>query len=244
MKKNLIHPQKIQKQKGATLFVTVILVLVLSIVALAVYQQASFDERNARAQADRQLAVQAAEIALRDAEYDLQCQQFSSSASTASASSTTTVIQCSKGEVVKNRALSAASAASAETVSNDQKDSCRSTCVAGSRLKVDRLLLGFDDKGTNGLWAGLTDTPKAGIFDGTTNPKPWEKRQNWAPNANTSIILGRYTGTQAIPIVAQQPRYLIEGFTDSEKNLLFRITAKGWGRNPTTEVTLQQTYRP
>ena len=241
MHKNFNHPIKIKQQKGATLFVTVILVLVLSIVALAVYQQASFDERNARAQADRQLAVQAAEIALRDAEYDLQCQQFSSNPST---SSTTTVIQCSKGETVQNRALSAASAASAEALSNDQKNSCRSTCVAGSRLKVDRLLLGFDDKGTNGLWAGLTDTPKMGIFNGTTNPKPWVNRANWAPNANTSIILGRYTGAQPIPIVAQQPRYLIEGFTDSEKNLLFRITAKGWGRNPTTEVTLQQTYRP
>lgn len=214
-------------QNGATLFVTVILVLVLSIVALAVYQQASFDERNARAQADRQLATQAAEIALRDAEYDLQCQQF-----TVNSSGLPTVVTCDRGQTVENNA------------NNTGQNSCRITCIPGSRLKVDRLLLGFNATGTNGLWAGMVDTPSSSIFSGFSNPKPWESRQNWAPNSTSTIALGRYTGAQAIPIVAQQPRYLIEGFTDSERNVLFRITAKGWGRNPTTEVTLQQTYRP
>ena len=216
------------RQKGATLFVTVILVLVLSIVALAVYQQASFDERNARAQADRQLATQAAEIALRDAEYDLQCQQF-----TTGSTGQPTVVACERDKRVIN---SVANSSTADALTGNL---CRSTCVPGSRLKIDRLLLGFDATGTNGLWAGLTDTP-----GGTQNPKPWLSRQNWATTSNSSVQLGRYTGSQVIPIVSQQPRYLIEGFIDSDKNLLFRITAKGWGRNNTTEVTLQQTYRP
>lgn len=221
------------RQKGATLFVTVILVLVLSIVALAVYQQASFDERNARAQADRQLATQAAEIALRDAEYDLQCQQLSTNAIGAP-----TVKACEKDGVVLNNVASTAYPASA-TSSAASSNLCRSTCIPGSSLKIDRLLLGFDAAGTDGLWAGRTDTP-----GGTANPKPWLDRQNWSTSSSNTVQLGRYTGTQAIPIVFQQPRYLIEGFIDSEKNLLFRITAKGWGRNGTTEVTLQQTYRP
>lgn len=229
MYKNFNHPIKIKQQKGATLFVTVILVLVLSIVALAVYQQASFDERNARAQADRQLATQAAEIALRDAEYDLQCQQFSTNAAGASI-----VVACNSGGTVMNNAANAG------------QNSCRSTCIPNSRLKVDRLLLGFDAVGTNGLWAGKADTQTIGSILGFSNPKPWENRANWQDAITNiqTVRLGRYTGTQPIPIVAQQPRYLIEGFTDSERNVLFRITAKGWGRNPTTEVTLQQTYRP
>ncbi len=219
------------RQKGATLFVTVILVLVLSIVALAVYQQASFDERNARAQADRQLATQAAEIALRDAEYDLQCQQL-----TTNASGVPTVMACEKDNVVLNNVVNATAATTPGATSSNM---CRSTCIPGSSLKIDRLLLGFDANGTDGLWAGRTDSP-----GGTVHTKPWESRQIWAATSNSSVQLGRYTGTQAIPIVSQQPRYLIEGFIDSEKNLLFRITAKGWGRNNTTEVTLQQTYRP
>ena len=229
MKKNFNHPKKIQKQKGATLFVTVILVLVLSIVALAVYQQASFDERNARAQADRLLATQAAEIALRDAEYDLQCQQFNTNAAGASI-----VVACNANGTVLNNAANAG------------QNSCRSTCIPNSRLKVDRLLLGFDAVGTNGLWAGKVDTPSSGIVPAFNNKKPWQSRANWEETTTNiqTVRLGRYTGTQPIPIVAQQPRYLIEGFTDSERNVLFRITAKGWGRNPTTEVTLQQTYRP
>jgi type IV pilus assembly protein PilX len=229
MHKNFIQPIKTKQQKGATLFVTVILVLVLSIVALAVYQQASFDERNARAQADRLLATQAAEIALRDAEYDLQCQQFSTNAAGASI-----VVACNANGTVLNNAA------------NVGQNSCRSTCIPNSRLRVDRLLLGFDAVGTNGLWAGKTDTQTIGSMLGYSNPKPWQNRANWDTlNTNINTVqLGRYTGTQPIPIVAQQPRYLIEGFTDSERNVLFRITAKGWGRNPTTEVTLQQTYRP
>lgn len=217
------------RQKGATLFVTVILVLVLSIVALAVYQQASFDERNARAQADRQLATQAAEIALRDAEYDLQCQQFS-----INAVGVPTVVACEKDGFVLNNVANAAA-----TPGGNTDNMCRSTCIPGSSLKIDRLLLGFDVAGTDGLWAGLADSP-----GGIVHKKPWESRQMWATTSNSTVQIGRYTGAQAIPIVSQQPRYLIEGFIDSEKNLLFRITAKGWGRNNTTEVTLQQTYRP
>lgn len=240
MNKNFNHlkMKSARHQEGATLFVTVILVLVLSIVALAVYQQATFDERNARAQADKALAIQAAEIALRDAEYDLQCQQFSTPTTPGVSSS---VVPCDNGSVVVNRVNTTSSPGS---LANDAQNTCRATCVPGSRLKIDRLLLGFDANGTNGLWAGIPDRPSSGIFGGFTNPRPWQNRQNWAPNSNTSVILGRYTGAPIFPVVSQQPRYLIEGFIDSERNLLFRITAKGWGRNPTTEVTLQQTYRP
>jgi Tfp pilus assembly protein PilX len=42
--------------------------------------------------------------------------------------------------------------------------------------------------------------------------------------------------------VSQQPRYLIEPFVWDSQNF-FRITARGFGFNATTEVTLQAVYK-
>jgi type IV pilus assembly protein PilX len=74
----------------------------------------------------------------------------------------------------------------------------------------------------------------------------WEVRANWtntAPANNTgivkgSVIYGFYTGATALPVVSQQPRYLLEYFKQGEF-AVYRVTAVGFGANQSTQAMLQ-----
>ena len=72
-----------------------------------------------------------------------------------------------------------------------------------------------------------------------------------------SVQYGQITGAApiggaAVPTPATQPRYIIEGYclkADGEsmgemgnKCNFYRITARGYGRNPNTQITLQETF--
>ena len=58
----------VRPQKGAALIVTVLLMMVISLLALTAMMRNNLDERMAFNQRDRQVALQAAEAALREAE--------------------------------------------------------------------------------------------------------------------------------------------------------------------------------
>jgi type IV pilus assembly protein PilX len=73
--------------------------------------------------------------------------------------------------------------------------------------------------------------------------------------AEPSIKYGQMTGADDIggegtPVPATEPRYVIENFCllkDGESMGVtwcnfFRITARGYGRNPSTQITLQETF--
>jgi type IV pilus assembly protein PilX len=205
------------KQQGATLIVTIMLLLVLTILALSLYQFGNSEERSARNQFDRNLALQAAELALRDAEMDLQCLKLVPNA----APDAPAYEFCTAGTAVK----------AGEPIL------CRATCWTGSNLKKDRKLAGFDAVGTDGLWAG-------------TNSKPWEKPPLGADpmmDAAKTVVAGTRTNVSIPAIYTIPPRYMIEGFNQgngSSAQLLYRITARGWGSLPNTVVTLQEIYKP
>lgn len=59
-------------QRGAILYISLLLLLVLTLIGLAVTRSNTFDERMASTQRDHDLAFQAAEAALRDGESTLQ----------------------------------------------------------------------------------------------------------------------------------------------------------------------------
>lgn len=70
-------------------------------------------------------------------------------------------------------------------------------------------------------------------------------------SASPSIEIGQYTradapGTTPNPLalagVSQQPRYLIEPFVVDGRNY-YRITARGYGVNASTQVTLQEIFK-
>lgn len=203
-----------RKQKGATLIVTIMLLLVLTILALSLFQFGNSEERNARNQFDRNLALQAAELALRDAEMDLQC------------------LKRNPAAVAPTPAYDFCTAGTA--VTPGQPTLCRAICISGTTLKTNRKLLGFDSTGTGGLWAG-------------TNAKPWEKpllASDPMTDPAKTVLAGTQTNVTIPAIYTTPPRYMIEGFQQTSDQLLYRITARGWGTLPGTVVTLQAIYKP
>ena len=236
------HPLLARSQRGVTMFVTVILVLIISVVALAVFQQASFDEKSARGHYDRQLATQAAELAMRDAEMDLACMQMP-----AAGINPATPIPCAGGSALARQALPPAT-----------QRFCRASCALGPASKTKTIGLNATlpaDLAHAGKWLGPKAEPAipaSGTIPGVAPVpavSPASVRSYWSDsNSNYgSVALGQFTGTSDVPNVARQPRYLVEVFTVDEgegDKALFRITAKGWGRNANTEITLQQLYKP
>ncbi|MGZ8231471.1 MAG: pilus assembly PilX family protein [Burkholderiales bacterium] len=76
-----------------------------------------------------------------------------------------------------------------------------------------------------------------------------EPTVNWNAAA-PSVKYGSFTGAQEIKGVAREPRYIIEIFClpqhgasiGSAPCKFYRITARGWGGNPNTQVTLQEVF--
>lgn len=69
-------------------------------------------------------------------------------------------------------------------------------------------------------------------------------------SAAPSVAYSTYTGAQTIQGVAQQPRYIIEIFCLPQHGQsigiapckFYRITARGYGGNPNSQVTLQELF--
>ena len=73
MKGTSVSPTATRRaQRGVVLYVSLLLLLVLTLIGLAVTRNTTFDERMAATQRDHDLAFQAAEAALRDGESMLQ----------------------------------------------------------------------------------------------------------------------------------------------------------------------------
>lgn len=69
-------------------------------------------------------------------------------------------------------------------------------------------------------------------------------------SATKTVAYGTYTGATALGGVFRQPRYVIEYLSEKIDTTVtapltrhFRITARGWGANANTTVTLQTVYK-
>jgi len=68
-------------------------------------------------------------------------------------------------------------------------------------------------------------------------------------SATTTVQYGTYTGATQFSGLARQPRYVIEYLPEKDDTSTtpttryFRISARGWGVNANTSVTLQTVYR-
>lgn len=72
-------------------------------------------------------------------------------------------------------------------------------------------------------------------------PTPvWEDSSKWTKG----VAYGSYTGAAPIPMVVQQPKYLIEGFRMGGGWKVFRISAIGYGADVNTQVMLQSIFVP
>lgn len=175
--------------RGASLLVVMLLLIILTILGLTALQVATTEERMSGNSRDRGLAFQAAEAALRDAEFDIRCQKYDGTAAT-----TTRGFGCISG------------------------------------------MTGADASCTDGLCCnnnGLTCVEPA---------TPVYQNTSLSLVTTPSVEYGSYTNAPALAGVTQQPRYLIEPFVVDGKNH-YRITARGYGVNANTQVTLQEIYK-
>lgn len=178
------------RQQGIILIVALLFLVLLTIVGVSSSVNTTLEERMAGNARDQQIAFQAAESALRDAEIDLE------------------------------------------------------TAIGG---------IGNRDPLTVALFAPLCNTSFInGICTVTPNYQTeivtaagWD----WT-SATKTVRYGTYTGADPLPSVSQQPRYVIERLDAAKDDLLttpptrhFRISARGWGANATTAVTLQSVYK-
>lgn len=174
-------------QRGVSLVVSLIFLVILTVLGLTALRVATMEERMSGNARDRNVAFQAAEAALRDAEFDIRCQRHDGSAATV------------------RRPIG---------------------CISG--------LTGAVAACTNGLCcnsSGLTCIEPV-------SPVYISNSMSAAP----SVAYGTYTGAVAIRGVSQQPRYLIEPFIVDSKNY-YRVSARGYGLNSNTQVTLQEVYK-
>ena len=194
LKANFFDQRPISQQ-GISLVIVMIFLVILSVLGVNAIQTSTLSSRVARNEADRNLAFQAAEAALRDAQLD-----------------------------VNNLAVD------------------RTACVAGvgtCRAKSIKNYSGFNDACTDGRCC-----THPSVINCPTKPSVlpvWEDTTKWTTTGG-SVAYGRFTGATALPVVAFQPRYLLEPF-EIQDGFVYRITALGYGANDSTQVMLQTTMR-
>jgi len=111
------------------------------------------------------------------------------------------------------------------------------TCPANSTTcRADPLDKGngFDTTCPNGRCTPNAGSPVWETAGRWTNAAP----ANNTANSDGSVRYGFYTGAAALPVVAQQPRYLIEYFPKYEATV-YRVTAMGYGASASTRAMLQ-----
>lgn len=228
------RPLKMQRnQKGVALVVVLLFLLAITSLTIWAARQSMLGEGMARNQLDHEIARQAAESALRDAERDLA--QFSPAI--------TTNASCTRGRV---------------GVAVPAEMSTGTTCQTGMCQRDDVTYPRTSDwtTGTSASPVGVE------VWWPVSRGGGWNNNFDLKPNriADTidtghcdfagAVPLGTYTGTAPIRGVALQPEYLIEYVGKRYSPILkrnaltFRITARGFGYTSRTQVVLQSYFAP
>jgi type IV pilus assembly protein PilX len=183
MKRNILFRlNPTRGERGAVLIVVLMFLVVLTMLGLSAMTTTTLEEKMSGNARDYNVALQAAEATLRDAQTDI----------TATGAT---------GRVMTAVAFTSA-------------------CPAGLCLPT-----------------GLTNQMYSSA--------------DWGGGSIATAQYGAYTGTAAISSVATQPRYMIEllpmkaklsGLSTNVDAFYLRITARAWGINPATQVTLQTVY--
>lgn len=203
--------------RGMALLVVLIFTIALTGVALVSARLALGGEGLARNQLDHQVARQAAEAALRDAERDLLL----------SASGTAGAI-CARGDErpVQNKVV--------RFTANCLRGQC-------SLSEDDVAKIKYGEATSTTVGEAWWPVSKGGRWNNNTSSKPRVGNPDGCLTFTGAVPLGTFTGAQPIPAVSQQPEYLLEPVR-RDKEALFRITARGFGYRAGTEVVLQSYF--
>ena len=210
------------RQAGVSLVVSMIFILILAFLGLAAMRNSTLQERMANNMRDRNVALQAAELVLRDAERDL------------SSFKADGVTFCAGGasgcRPAGERPKLAIYRADYWSWTSSFLAYWTATCNHG-QCYVDP----DDTTATVPVW---NDT----VAD-------WTEAQTG--NTLKTVKYGTYTGATPLTMVPVQPRYMIEAIADKDPHglrgtnrVIFRITARAVGQNPNTVVILQSVISP
>jgi len=218
-----LHP----RQRGIALIVVLVFLLALTAISLYGARQAVFGERIARNVLDAQVAHQAAEAALRDAEADLAMPEGKNPQGAFCQRTGMRPIAANVGMLVEGVSCLAGI--------------CRMTDSQYAGLNADKAGVAQGDEAPKGApwWAD----DKGGRWNNDFKTKP-QAVNDQCSTFKGGVPLGTYTGTAHIDEVAQQPEYLIEYLGMRNQRPLFRITARGFGYDRGTQAVVQAYYVP
>jgi type IV pilus assembly protein PilX len=212
-------------QTGVALIVVLIFIVAFTSLALYSARDVSLGERLARNQLDAQVAREAAEAALRDAEFDL---------------------MLFKNETLRTgaycfRGVDARPVNSAGGITGFSATCSKGQCnLPEANYSNSNYSLGASTLANFEPW---WPAAKGGLWNDDLTTKPTGVNVNCSFNGG--VPYGTFTGRASIIGVSRQPEYLIELFTRNPfSNSFVRITARGFGRNPNTEIVLQSYFRP
>ena len=207
------------RQQGVAMIVVLMLMLALTGIVVFSARNANFGEISSRNQLDSEIARQAAESALRDAERDLLL--FDG-----------TVLQTNaKCKREAARPLESAIFGFSATCLGGQCDKALNDYKTTDWVKSSKNAEPWWPDTKRGLWG---DPNKKPTVDSST-----------CSTFTGGVPIGVYTGAPAVPGVAIQPEYLIEQFSrGSGRNIYYRITARGFGISDRTQVVLQSYFQP
>ncbi len=217
-----------------------VLLFLVAITGITVWtaRQSILGEGMARNQQDMEVARQAAESALRDAERDIE----------------NSGLPASKWAVKSANLAKASCTRIRKLIAID----FTSNCVNGLCQRTDAQYATYNWSTATASTGGEPwwQTSKGGQWvndfnDGTaTKPSRTTVTENdtKCTTFQGAVPLGTYTGAVPIRGVSVQPEYLIEYFKRSvpgqQEKDLFRITARGFGYTPRTQVVVQSLYLP
>jgi type IV pilus assembly protein PilX len=219
----LIYPR--QRQAGISLVIVLIFVVILTALGAFSLRRVLLAENLSRNAIDLEVARQAAEAALRDAERDI----LASSGMKPGA-------VCSRGA---DRPIN---------VNENLGDGpWGATCPKGQCAMGDARGGYYQTSNFNAnpsvnpepWWPGKpTDGYAPPFWNNDFNTKPSPTNAGACANFIGGVPLGTYTGSPRVNGVWRQPEYLIEVIFTGFKPY-FRITSRGWGLSPNSEVVLQ-----
>ncbi len=222
------------RQQGVALVMVLLFLVAITGITVWAARQSMLGEGMARNQQDMEVARQAAETALRDAERDIENSGLAHS-NWAVKPSTLAKASCTR----KHR-----------LIASDFKRNCaKGLC---ERSDADYANYNWSTATTSSGGEPWWQTSKGGQWGSTVKPSRTSVVENDPicddDEFTGGVPLGTYTGATSIRGVSMQPEYLIEIFKRSvpgqqEKNL-YRITARGFGYTPRTQVVVQSLYLP
>ncbi|WP_058357891.1 pilus assembly PilX family protein [Vitreoscilla massiliensis] len=202
------------KQKGFTLYMVLVLMAIIAILVLVGGQVLNSEMRLSTNDADRKFAFSLAEDTLKSAEAD-------------------TFTDIHKNDVLGDNTIKT------EILSGNPQSKNFFDTLIGSVFKTDC---------EDGKCSPAIEEPAAAATDlnaGTHIEEipAWERK-----DAGTGKLYLETNGREynvAGSDVSKKPRYIVEflGLAEDGDTTLYRVTARAWGRNANTQVTLQSVIR-